>query len=185
MSLKRMLNYIYTVFLVPIVSLSLLLFISLTVYFLVKSGSFIYDVQLSLDDWKPTSSELKALSLEMIKFCLNDYKIECLTVSKNLALSIFKANPHKTQQIPSIAEHNSNRVTLYRVNNHIDISKGPMIPNTSHLGRITIANVIKLNSDFFGGPIYRFQGVALPKPIVLNHFVYNIIEERAKTLVSY
>lgn len=120
----------------------------------------------------------------MIKFCLSGFKIECLTVSKDLALRIFETNPHKTEQIPSIAEHNDHKVTLYRVHNHIDISKGPMIPNTNHLGRITVANVIKLNTEIPGGPIYRFQGVALPKTIVLNHFAYNLIEERAKILVS-
>lgn len=152
--------------------------------FLVKSGSFVYDAQLSLDDWKPTTSELKVLSLEMIKFCQKENIIESLIVSKDLALDIFKNNPHKSEQIPSISEHNGNKVTLYKIDKHIDISKGPMIPNTSQLGRITIANVIKLDTDIPGGPLYRFQGVALPKPIILNHLAYSIIEERAKTLVS-
>lgn len=150
----------------------------------VKSGSFVYDVQLSLDDWEPTTSELKVLSLEMIKFCQKEHIIECLTVSKDLALEIFRSNPHKSEQIPNIAEQNDNKVTLFRVNNHIDISKGPMIPNTSHLGRITVANVVKLNSDIPGGSIYRFQGVALPRSIILNHYAYSLIEERAKTLVN-
>lgn len=154
------------------------------IIFSVKSGSFVYDVQLPLDNWKPTTAELKVLSLEMIKFCQKESIIECLTVSKELAFDIFKSNPHKTEQIPNIAEHNDNKITLYKVDNHIDISKGPMIPNTGHLGRITISNVIKVNNDFPGGPIYRFQGVALPKPIVLNHFAYSLIEERAKTLVT-
>lgn len=148
-----------------------------------KSGSFVYDVQLPLQDWKPTTAELKVLSLEMIKFCQQEFKIECLTVTKDLALDIFKNNPHKTEQIPNIAEHNDNKITLYKVDKHIDISKGPMIPNTNHLGRITITNVLKVNNVFSDGPIYRFQGVALPKSIVLNHFAYSIIEERGKTLV--
>lgn len=120
----------------------------------------------------------------MIKFCQKEHIIECLTVSKELALDIFRSNPHKTEQIPSIAEHNDNKITLYRVDNHIDISKGPMIPNTNHVGRLTIANVIKANNDISGGPVYRFQGVALPRTLVLNHFAYSLIEERAKTLVK-
>lgn len=153
-------------------------------FILVKSGSFVYDVQLSLDDWKPTTSELKVLSLEMIKFCQKEHPIECLTVSKDLALEIFKSNPHKTQQIPNIAEHNGDKVSLYKVDMHIDISKGPMVPNSNHLGRITVANVIKLDTDISGGPIYRFQGVALPRSILLNHFSYGLLEDRAKILVS-
>lgn len=137
-----------------------------------------------MDDWKPTTSELKVLSLEMIKFCQKDHVIECLTVSKDLALDIFKNNPHKTQQIPNIAEHNNGNISLYKVDTHIDISKGPMIPSTKHLGRITVANVLKLNTDISGGPVYRFQGVALPSSIILNHFAYGILEDRAKLLVS-
>ncbi|XP_057664271.1 39S ribosomal protein L39, mitochondrial [Diorhabda carinulata] len=148
----------------------------------VKSGSFVYDVQLELDDWKPTTAELKVLSIEMIKFCQQEHPFEYLDVSTDLAFDIFKNNPHKSQQIPNIAEHNSGKVTLFRAGTHIDISKGPMIPNTNQIGRITVANVIKLNTDFPGGPIYRFQGVALPKPLVLNHFAYGILEERAKLL---
>lgn len=119
----------------------------------------------------------------MIQFCQREHRIECLTVTKDFALEIFKNNPHKSKQIPSIAEHSDNKVTLYKVDDHIDISKGPMIPNTNHLGRITIANVIKLNTDIADGQLYRFQGVALPKPIVMNHFAYSLIEDRAKSLV--
>ncbi|KAJ8970054.1 hypothetical protein NQ317_012029 [Molorchus minor] len=150
----------------------------------VKTGSFVYDVQLSLDDWKPTTSELKVLSIEMIKFCQQEHHIKCLNVEKELALDIFSTNPHKTQQIPDIAAHNSDKITLFKVGTHIDISRGPMVPNTSHLGRVTVTNVIKLDTDIPGDPIYRFQGVALPKAIVLNHFSYSLLEERARNLNS-
>ncbi|CAH1993403.1 unnamed protein product [Acanthoscelides obtectus] len=150
----------------------------------VKSGSFVYDVQLSLDDWKPTVPELKVLSINMIKFCQKEHHLECLDVSKDIALEIFKNNPHKTQQIPDIAEHNGDKITLYKAGPHIDISKGPMIPNTRHMGRITVSNVIKLDTDIPGGPIYRFQGVALPAAITLNHFAYSILEERARNLAQ-
>lgn len=153
-------------------------------FFAVRSGSFVYDVQLSLDNWTPTENELRVLSIEMIKFCQQSYPIECLDVSTDLALDIFKSNPHKTQQIPDIASHNGGKVSLYKAGPHIDISRGPMVTNTDHLGRITVANVIKLNTDIEGGPIYRFQGVSLPRSIILNHFAYGLLEERAKKLVS-
>ncbi|XP_018569116.1 39S ribosomal protein L39, mitochondrial [Anoplophora glabripennis] len=150
----------------------------------VKSGSFVYDVQLTLDNWIPTTSELKVLSIEMIKFCQQEHPIHCLDVDKDLALDIFRSNPHKTKQIPDIAAHNSDKVTLFKAGTHVDISRGPMIPNTSHMGRVSIANVIKLDTDIPGGPIYRFQGVALPKVITLNHFAYSLLEDRARTLNS-
>jgi len=150
----------------------------------VKSGSFVYDIQLGLENWEPEISELKVLSLEFIKFCQKEYPIECLDVNPNLALEMFKSNPHKTQQIPDIAAHNGDKITLFKAGPHIDISRGPMLPNTDHLGRITITNVIKLETDIQGNPIYRFQGVALPKSIILNHFAYGLIEERGKILNS-
>ncbi|KAL3287776.1 hypothetical protein HHI36_002238 [Cryptolaemus montrouzieri] len=148
----------------------------------VRSGSFVYDVQLSLDNWKPETKELKVLSIEMIKFCQKQHPIHCLDVSVDLALDIFKDNPHKTQQIPDIAAHNSGKITLFKAGQHIDISKGPMVSNTSHIGRFTVSNVIKLDTDIEGGPIYRFQGVSLPSSIILDHFAYGILEARAKEL---
>ena len=151
----------------------------------VRSGSFVYDVQLDLADWKPTEKELKVLSIEMIKFCQQSHAIEHMNVSTELALDLFRNNTHKYQQIPDIAAHNNGKITLFRAGHHIDISRGPMVTNTNHLGRVTIANVIKLNTDVPGGPIYRFQGVALPKSIMLNHFAYGLLEERARNLVSH
>ncbi|KAK4885933.1 hypothetical protein RN001_002204 [Aquatica leii] len=150
----------------------------------VRSGSFIYDAQISLEDWTPNENELKVLSSEMVKFSQQGYQIRSLDVSVDFALLIFKNNEHKTRQIPNIAASNGGKVTLFKAGDHVDISKGPMITNTNHLGRITVANVFKLNTDIPGGPIYRFQGVALPRSIILNHVAYSIIEERAKKMNS-
>nr|AEE63539.1 unknown [Dendroctonus ponderosae] len=149
----------------------------------VKSGSFIYDVQLGLSNWEPTVAELKVLSLEFIKFCQKEQPIECLDVNRNTALEIFENNPHKSQQIPDIAAHNSNKVTLFKVGSHIDISRGPMLPNTNQMGRVTVTNAIKLDTDI-KEPIYRFQGVALPRSIRINHFAYSLIEDRGRILNS-
>ncbi|CAG9762129.1 unnamed protein product [Ceutorhynchus assimilis] len=150
----------------------------------VKSGSFIYDIQLDLENWQPTKPELKVLSLEFIKLCQKELPIECLDVDKDMALEIFKNNPHKTEQIPDIAAHNGEKVTLFKVGPHIDISRGPMLPNTNHVGRVTVTNILKLDTDIKGAPVYRFQGVALPKFITLNHFAYGLIEERGRILNS-
>ncbi|KAJ8963342.1 hypothetical protein NQ318_018814 [Aromia moschata] len=124
----------------------------------VKTGSFVYDVQLSLDDWRPTKQELKVLSIEMIKFCQQNHPIECLNVEKDIALDIFKSNRTKLSKYPTLQ--------LITVGTHVDISRGPMIPNTSHLGRTTVTNVIKLDTDIPGDPIY------------------SLLEDRARTLNS-
>jgi hypothetical protein len=56
-----------------------------------------------------------------------------------------------------------------------------MMSNTGLIGRASVTAVHKL----VDGPVdnlYRFQGIALPKGIQLNHFAYSILENRAKKL---
>ncbi|XP_046385403.1 39S ribosomal protein L39, mitochondrial [Ischnura elegans] len=152
----------------------------------VKSGSFVYDVDLNLEDWKPTQDELRVISAAMVKLTHDPshsedkFKIERLDVSADLAMQMFSDNGHKMKQIPSIAQANGSQVTLYRFQDHIDISRGPMIANSAFIGRCTIAAVHKIVSG--NDHLYRFQGVALPSGIKLNHFSYGILEERARKL---
>jgi large subunit ribosomal protein L39 len=72
-------------------------------------------------------------------------------------------------------------IVMFKVGDHVDISTGPMIGDTSFVGRrctIPVAHKI-----FHGDcPMYRFQGVALPKEVFLNHFAYGILEKRASRL---
>lgn len=59
-----------------------------------------------------------------------------------------------------------------------------MVGNTSFVGRrcsIMAAHKIKQPSD--GADVYRFQGVALAKNMLLNHFAFSILEKRAAKLV--
>merc|ERR1711862_933912 len=103
-----------------------------------------------------------------------------LTIDTDTALAMFEENPYKTSQIPNIADKRG-KLTVYKVGDHVDISKGPMIGDTSFVGRrctIPVAHQI-----FHGeSPMYRFQGVALPKDVFLNHFAYGILEKRASRL---
>ncbi|XP_075238370.1 mitochondrial ribosomal protein L39 isoform X2 [Lycorma delicatula] len=147
----------------------------------VKSGSFVYDVKLGLDDWEPTHDELRMLSAEFVSLARKGLILERLEVTADTALDMFADNAFKVEQIPDIASSNpGNMIVLYRVADHIDISRGPMIANTEFIGRATISAVHQLQTDL--GKLYRFQGVALPTGILLNHFAYGILEERAKKL---
>ncbi|CAL7938912.1 unnamed protein product [Xylocopa violacea] len=145
----------------------------------IKSGSFTYDVHLELDDWKPTNQEMRALSAQYMKFVNQELPIERIETTEIVALNMFQDNPFKTEQIPNIAKSNNNKVTLYRIGDHVDISKGPMIGNSSLIGRCTIAAVHKIPDKEY---LYRFQGVALPKGVLLNQFAYGLLENRAKKL---
>lgn len=70
-------------------------------------------------------------------------KFERLEVDASLALKLFADNRFKREQIPRIAaiSPTGNTLTLYRVGDHIDISRGPMIANTNFVGRLDVTAV--------------------------------------------
>ncbi|XP_048514225.1 39S ribosomal protein L39, mitochondrial [Athalia rosae] len=148
-----------------------------------RSGSFVHDICLGFNDWQPTTAELQSLSALFVQLSQKKIPIERLEVKEDLALEMFQDNPYKSMQIPDIAKNNNSNVVLYRMGEHIEISKGPMVGNTSHIGKCTIASIHKLSTDEIG-TLYRFQGVALPAGLLLNHFAYGILEERAKKFNS-
>lgn len=146
---------------------------------IIKSGSFIYDVYLELDDWMPSAQETRALSAQFVKLAHQELPIDRIETTESFALDMFEDNVDKAEQIPSIAKSNDNKVTLYRIGNHVDISKGPMIGNSGLIGRCTVAAAHKLEGK---GGLYRFQGIALPKGVLLNHYAYGVLERRARIL---
>lgn len=50
--------------------------------------------------------------------------------------------------------------------NFVDISRGPMISNTGHLGKVSIVGVHPIQTE--EGQLFRIQGVALPKGIMVR-----------------
>jgi large subunit ribosomal protein L39 len=148
----------------------------------VKTGSFVYDVNIGLDNWQPSQDELRIMSSQMVNLCQKGLKFERLEVSTDLALDMFENNGCKAEQIPHIASQISEgkTVVLYRVGDHIDLSRGPMVGDTRFVGKCTVTAVHIIETD--QGILYRFQGVALPKGFLLNHFAYGILEDRARKL---
>lgn len=69
----------------------------------VKSGSFVHDISLGLKSWSPTKEELRAISGEMVKLASKKLPIERLEVYHDLALEMFKYDPYKREQLPSIS----------------------------------------------------------------------------------
>lgn len=149
----------------------------------VKSGSFVYDISLNHQNWMPNKEELRTISAEMVKMSAKEIQFERLEVVHDLALEIFKDSPFKREQLPSISKDGS--VIIYRVGDHIDISRGPMISTTAQLGRCTVGSVFKIGDVNKTDSFYRVQGVALPKEIVMNHYAYSILEDRIKEMVSF
>lgn len=105
-------------------------------------------------------------------------KFERLDVNIDLAKEIFKDNPHKSNQISNKLNNDSdNKITLYRLCDHIDMSVGPMIANTSQIGRVSVTCVHKLDSSIEN--LYRFQGVAIPTDLPIHFFPYRVLVDRA------
>ncbi|XP_037077996.1 39S ribosomal protein L39, mitochondrial-like [Pollicipes pollicipes] len=148
----------------------------------VRSGSFVYDVQLPLEAWAPSGGELRVLAGMMRRLGQLALPLRRLDVSVELALQMFADNEHKRRQVPSMAEQSEtgNRVTVYRCGDHVDLSRGPAIAHTGLLGRCSICAVHRVQAEC--GPLYRFQGVALPNGLLLNHFAFGLLEERARQL---
>jgi len=87
----------------------------------VKTGSFVYDVQLDVDEWSPTKvkilfnvysilelnlnlqDELRVLSAQFVKIAREEHPFERLVVDADVAEEIFFDSPHKLEQIPQIA----------------------------------------------------------------------------------
>jgi len=149
----------------------------------VASGSFVADLDLGLTEphsWNPTKEELMVISAQIHRLAEQELPFQRLTVHTDVALAMFEENPYKTEQIPNIADERG-RLTVYKVGDHVDISKGPMVGDTSFVGRrctIPVAHQI-LHNDL---PLYRFQGIALPKDVHLNHFAFSVLENRAARL---
>lgn len=71
----------------------------------IRSGSFVYDITLKNQDWKPDRMELRALSAEMVKLSMQNVKFERLEVTHDFALNLFQDNPFKREQLPSISRN--------------------------------------------------------------------------------
>ena len=95
-----------------------------------------YDVDLTTDSWSPTKQELLVISAAMHRVSEKALPFERLVVDSKLAMEMFAENKYKVKQIPNIAEksNSGDAVTLYRVGDHVDISGGPMVGNTSFFG---------------------------------------------------
>lgn len=127
---------------------------------------------------------MRAISAEMVKLAAQDLRIERLEVDLDLATEMFKDLRYKSEQLQSIAQQHQNRVMIYRLGEHIDISRGPMLASTRFLGKCTVLAAHKLANEGSSDAFYRVQGVALPAGFALNHFAYGLLEQRAQKLVS-
>ena len=124
----------------------------------VASGSFVADIDLGLEhNWDPSREEMMVFSAQMHRMAEKKLPFQRLTVDAKVAEEMFEENPYKVSQIPSIAGSSADghSVTVYKVGDHVDMSAGPMMGDTSFLGRrctIPVAHKIVQNE----AKVYRW-----------------------------
>lgn len=69
----------------------------------IRSGSFVYDISLNQKNWQPSGLDRRSLSAEMVKLAARELKFERLEVVHDVAYEMFKDNPYKREQLPSIS----------------------------------------------------------------------------------
>jgi large subunit ribosomal protein L39 len=84
------------------------------------------------------------------------------------------------EQIPSIASKNEDKIILYKVGDFVDISKGPMISNTSIIGRFEVTGIFD-----YGVDLKRIQGVSIPTQLNLHAWTFGQLAQRASKLNKY
>lgn len=80
-------------------------------------------------------------------------------------------------QIPEIiakdkllTESDNSYITVYKLGDYVDISKGPMISNTSQMGRFSVSGIFNLDTEAYG-KIQRVQGVSIPVDLNVGNII--------------
>lgn len=150
----------------------------------IKSGSFSYDSKLNLRDWKPTKSELRCLSIGAIQLISRNLKFERLNVTLDVARDIFQYNRYKLNHLDNIVKSMEDEnplrkdITIYKMGEFVDLANGPMIANTSLIGRFNLTNIFDIESSKYG-TVQRTQAVSIPSQLQLHPWTYDLLVERA------
>jgi len=91
-----------------------------------------------------------------LQFCLNQNRFKLEQIPSIIANQKAKSNGEN--------ESDSEYVTVYKLGDFVDISKGPMINSTSQIGRFEVTGIFDMDTENYGR-IHRIQGVAIPKQL--------------------
>lgn len=156
----------------------------------IENGSFAYDANLNLGEWKPSKSDLRCLSIGATQLAGRNLKFERLKITMDKAREMFKFNKYKLKHLENMAIKRSDSnvyrkdVTVYKVGEFVDLSDGPMIGDTSLIGRFSLTNIFDVESSKFG-KIQRTQGISIPSQLHLHSWTFNLLAERAGRPSSY
>ncbi|KRY35997.1 39S ribosomal protein L39, mitochondrial [Trichinella spiralis] len=144
----------------------------------VSSGSFIYDIALQMNN----NLTIKKADLDVLGRVVVDdlrkknFPFERLEVGVDVLEEMFKNNNFKLEQIKNMANKGDECGTfsVYRMGDHVDISKGPMISSTAQLGlySVTAMHPIQTEDNL---SLYRVQGCALPFNQRVNSWTWETV----------
>ncbi|CDW54000.1 39S ribosomal protein L39, mitochondrial [Trichuris trichiura] len=152
----------------------------------VRSGSFVYDVDFGKHNgWQPSEKDFRMLSYVPPKeLRKKDFPIERLDVDVSVAKEMFQDNRFKSEQVQSIAntmKKGGKKIPLYRVGDHVDISRGPMISSTAQLGFYNVTAFHYYSTDDFGS-LCRVQGVSVPFTQRINSWAWEVVCHNSKAM---
>ncbi|XP_022705727.1 39S ribosomal protein L39, mitochondrial-like isoform X1 [Varroa jacobsoni] len=144
----------------------------------IESGSFVYDVALSVANWRPRHEECRILGSSVQRLTYFSETFERLEVDAGVAKQMFEDNKFKYEQVDHVAAASKHgTVILYRCGDHVDMSCGPMIANTSQVTHFNVVSVHPFETPI--GLMQRFQGVAIPSFFTMSPFARNVLKKRA------
>ncbi|XP_003379821.1 putative TGS domain protein [Trichinella spiralis] len=154
----------------------------------VSSGSFIYDIALQMNN----NLTIKKADLDVLGRVVVDdlrkknFPFERLEVGVDVLEEMFKNNNFKLEQIKNMANKGDECGTfsVYRMGDHVDISKGPMISSTAQLGlySVTAMHPIQTEDNL---SLYRVQGCALPFNQRVNSWTWETVCRTSANLVQF
>lgn len=153
---------------------------------LFQYGSFAYDVQLNLGDWKPSNDDLRCLSIQAYKLRDLDLRFQRLEITESVAQEMFQYDQFKLLQIPQIARllspnDNQKRLAVYRMgNHHVDITQGPLISSTKQFGRFEFAAIHPIDVPSYQQTMQRIQALSIPNQLHLHFWTFDYLLQRAK-----
>uniref|UniRef100_A0A5S6QXM1 TGS domain-containing protein n=1 Tax=Trichuris muris TaxID=70415 RepID=A0A5S6QXM1_TRIMR len=152
----------------------------------ISSGSFVYDVDFGKHHgWQPSEKDFRMLShVPPAELRNKDLPIERLDVDASVAGKIFEDNRFKSEQVQSMAstmKRGNKKIPIYRMGDHVDISRGPMISSTAQLGFYSVTAFHYYSTDHFG-PLCRVQGVSVPFTQRINSWAWEVVCHNSKTM---
>lgn len=147
----------------------------------VESGAFCYDIELdeSLNDWQPTQENLVYITKVARSIISNKKKFERLQVDTSFARKLFQDDKYRLNRIASNNPYEP--LSLYRLDDYIEIVDGPLISNSAHFFHYVVTAFHTMTDN---PNIRRVQGISLPQALKVHHSVWSMLENRARKLVK-